>query len=97
MVSYRLVIAAVLLIAWVVAAASAGDGCAELIQTSKLLLTNVDTADTSQNDDLSAVAFHPIGLGLFKVRFLSVKSIEAPMPWRRKGDDSYQLNCAFLL
>jgi len=98
MVAYRLSVAAVLLIAWVLLlTASAGDAGGGLNQTSGLLLTNLEPADGSHNDDLSVIAFHPVGCVLFKIGFLSIKSIEAPMPWRRKDDDSYQLNCAFLL
>lgn len=97
MVTYRLSVAAVLLIAWVLLAASAGDVGGDLNQTSGLLLTNLDTADGSQNDDLSVIAFHPMGLGLFQISFLSVEALEAPVPWCRRDDDSYQLNCAFLL
>jgi hypothetical protein len=68
-------------------------------QSSGLISTSLDTADADacQNEKLSAAVVDSIGIEFCEtLTSLFVKAPEAPGSWRQ-DDDSYQLNCVFLL
>lgn len=67
------------------------------IQNSRVISTNLDTLDVSQCEKLSAAAVNPVGFGM--VKSLASSSVQATevRAQLREDDNSYQLNCMFLL
>lgn len=67
------------------------------IQSSRVISTNLGTLEVAQNEKLSAATVHPIGFEM--VKSLMSSSVEATeVPARsREENNSYQLNCTFLL
>ena len=67
------------------------------VQSSRVISTNLGTLDVAQNEKLFAAAVHPIGFEMVKsLMSSSVEATEVPVR-SREENNSYQLNCTFLL